>query len=201
MSEISSHPLRYFVHTSSSAIQFQSPLFVRHITYRLPIPSFTSFTIKQFRYIPLKISDDLQAAHYSGVDQDLRVNYHVNEPGSPHWDSSVYALRHDLQIMTHILRNMFCKNLHTVTHVALCEFPTAICTARDDGEVMLIQLCDHNSICFDCNYPIWTWSVPCLYSVGNTTHKIAASFWLRPTIWHAVNLVSLWHHFPPSDVT
>jgi len=78
--------------------------------------------------------------------------------------------------MTQILRNMFCKNLHTLTHYALCEFSTAICTARECGAGMLMQLCDHNSICFDCSYPIWTWSVPCLYSVCNTTHKIAASF-------------------------
>jgi hypothetical protein len=91
-------------------------------------------------------------------NQHLRVNCHVNEPGSPHWHSSVYALRHDLW-MAKILRNMFRKNLHTVTHDALCEFSTAICTATDGGagnvnavmwpqfDLFRLQLPYLNSVC------------------------------------------------------
>jgi len=51
----SSRPVRNFLLSSSSAVLSYQLLFVRHVTDRLPLPSFTSLTLKQFRHILFKI--------------------------------------------------------------------------------------------------------------------------------------------------
>jgi hypothetical protein len=77
-------------------IVFRSPFqstFILTTHHQLPSSSFLQLLYVQ----TVQIGPVQNMTDPAVYDQYLWVNQHVNEPGSPHWDPSVYALRHVLQ--------------------------------------------------------------------------------------------------------